>query len=79
MLKMRCERAIRALYHEWRSERTASDGSPAIPCFDEFYQWLSQYHPQTLTFKKHTHVPHWVRHWFDQESRHQLHEDASDR
>lgn len=67
VLKQHSERAIRSLCHEWRRVQIHAGASPRALSFEDFYRWLGDSYPQTLTFKRREHVPHWVRLWFEQE------------
>lgn len=68
MTKAECERAIRALVHEWAADK--HPGKDKGQLYDtEFISWLRSSHPVLLSFRSRMPVVDVVEQWFAQETK----------
>lgn len=67
MKKGECEKAIRYLCHEWRSNCGLSDTPPEKLSFSRFFSWMQQNYPAYLNFRTSTSVSYDAEMWFDEE------------
>lgn len=67
MKKDECERGIRALCHQWRTDAGLDDTPTESLSFTQFMNWLQNNHPSYVRFRTTTSVRFDVEMWFDQE------------
>jgi hypothetical protein len=68
MTKAECEKALRALCHDWRRERCPSAGDDLQFSFSEFKSWLEEKrYSHYLEFRSLRGAEADAEDWFDQE------------